>query len=84
MKNLPLFYLFFSSLGLAENPPQDIRLESGSMIILQQYIESRPDADPSFPVMVNMSCEPKMKMGKIAGYKCQASTVKYATKAQAK
>jgi hypothetical protein len=54
------------------------------MIILQQYIESRPDADPSFPVMVNMTCEPKMKMGKIAGYKCQASTVKYATKAQAK
>jgi hypothetical protein len=84
MKILPVVFLFFSSVCLAENPPQDIRLDSGSMIILQQYIESRPDADPSFPVMVNMTCEPKMKMGKIAGYKCQASTVKYATKAQAK
>jgi hypothetical protein len=84
MKFLPLVFLFFSSLSIAKNPPQDIRLDSGSMIILQQYIESRPDADPSFPVMVNMSCVPKMKMGKIAGYKCQASKVKYATKAQAK
>ena len=79
-----LSLLFISSFCLATDLPQDIRFDPGSLVVLQQYIESKPDADPSFPVFVNMSCVPKMKLGKVAGYKCQAADVKYATKLKGK
>ncbi len=80
MKILPAFFLFFAFFCFAENPLQEIRLDSGSVIMLKQYIETRPDAEPSFPVIINMSCTPKLKLGKVTDYKCQASSVKYATK----
>ena len=64
----------------AKDLPQDMRLDSGSLVMLQQYIEAQANAEQSFPVFVNFSCAPKMKGTKISNYKCKLSEVKYATK----
>jgi hypothetical protein len=80
MNFFPLILLLFSAASVAKSLPSDIRLDTGSLVILKQYIESKSDADQSFPVFVNLSCKPKLKSEKISGYDCKIADIKYATK----
>lgn len=79
---MKLFLLFtlFSTHVFTKTLPQDMRLDSGSLVMLQQFVEAQANAEQSYPVFVNFSCRPKMKGNKISTYKCQVSDVKYATK----
>jgi hypothetical protein len=81
MKFILLFTLFLSQLVYAaKDLPQDIKLEKGSLLILKQYLEKQSEADLSFPVLVQLTCKPKLKNSKLETHHCQLSDVKFAQK----
>jgi hypothetical protein len=81
MKFLFLSTLFLSQLVCAaKDLPQDIKLEKGSLLILKQYLEKQSEADPTFPVIVQLTCKPKLKNNKLETHHCQLSDVKFAQK----
>jgi hypothetical protein len=81
MKFILICSLFFSQIVIAaQDLPRDIKLEKGSLLILKQYLEKQPEADPSFPVVVQLTCKPKLKNNKLQTHECQLSDLKYAQK----
>jgi hypothetical protein len=81
MKFILICSLFFSQIvSAAQDLPRDIKLEKGSLLILKQYLEKQPEADPSFPVVVQLTCKPKLKNNKLQTHECQLSDLKYAQK----
>jgi hypothetical protein len=78
--------IFFFSLIISQallaatDLPKDIKLEKGSLLILKQHLEKQEDADLSFPVVVQLTCRPKLKNNKLQSHDCQLSDLKYAQK----
>lgn len=87
---MPIYFLLFLSLFLypisqaesQKNLPSDIRLEKGSELMLQQFVDKQPNADATFPIVLTMTCDPRLKASKLNGYKCKLSDLKYAEKAK--
>jgi hypothetical protein len=80
MKIFFLSLILSQTLLAATDLPKDIKLEKGSLLILKQHLEKQESADLSFPVIVQLTCNPKLKNKKLQTHECQLSDLKYAQK----
>ena len=60
--------------------PQDVRLDSGSKVILIQHMNQISDLDPKFPIILQQSCKPKLAKGKIQSLDCKIIDLDYVEK----
>ena len=80
MKVFFLSLILSQTLLAATDLPKDIKLEKGSLLILKQHLEKQESADLSFPIVVQLTCKPRLKNNKLQTHECQLSDLKYAQK----